>query len=44
MNEKVYESFHSLVSTSVMDKVRLSISSKGKGKSHGARVITYTTR
>lgn len=24
-------------------KVRLAIGSKGKGKSHGARVITYTT-
>lgn len=24
-------------------KVRMAISSKGKGKSHGARVITYTT-
>lgn len=44
MNEKVYESFHSLVSTigNGLHKVRLSISSKSK--SHGARVITYTTR
>ena len=24
-------------------KVRMAISDKGKGKSHGARVITYTT-
>lgn len=24
-------------------KVRMAITSKGKGKSHGARVITYTT-
>lgn len=24
-------------------KIRLAISSKGKGKSHGARIITYTT-